>query len=305
MDRLINRGLNFSILPYKLDITQVLVDHKKYSRSVIWNEFFYGRDEDETEKPIFRTEKTNLPKNYSTPEDLKVFLNSVKSEILDPRNRNTTKSNLPEDEIQALKELQQMQRERKIVVKACDKGAGIIIFNFDDYLKTCYERLTSQQINGQSYYSQASDIELEQAKHTINTILKEGLDNNYINKNKFDAMIPDEKKAGRFYINFTVHKEHDHLPPPRPIISGSGSITENLGTFIEHHIKDIATKHEAYIQDTPDFLRAIDKINKGEILPPKTHIVTWDVRALFTNILHKEGHHCFGSHSLMAAELDW
>ena len=159
MDRLLNRGLNFSILPYKLDITQVLVEHKKYSRSVIWNEFFYGRDEDETEKPIFRTEKTNLPKSYSTPEDLKVFLNSIKSEITDPRNRNTTKPNLPEDEIQALKELQQMQRERKIVVKACDKGAGIIIVNFDDYLKTCYEHLTSRQTNGQPYYSQASDLE--------------------------------------------------------------------------------------------------------------------------------------------------
>ena len=102
-------------------------------------------------------------------------------------------------------------------------------------------------------------------------------------------MNPEDKKAGRFYCNFKVHKEHDHIPSPRPIISGSGSITENIGLFVEHHIKHIATTHDTFIEDTPGFLRCISKLNKGPLLNPHTLLVTWDVIGLFTNIKHSEG----------------
>ena len=104
------------------------------------------------------------------------------------------------------------------------------------------------------------------------------------------AMTPDDKNPARFYINYKVNKPHNHLPPPRPIISGSGSITENIGKYVEHHIKHIASTHESFLEDTPDFLRMIKRINeKTEELPQNTLIVTWDVKALFTNIKHTEG----------------
>ena len=32
----LNLGLNYSILPLKLDITQVLVDFRRFERSAIW-----------------------------------------------------------------------------------------------------------------------------------------------------------------------------------------------------------------------------------------------------------------------------
>ena len=64
MDRLLNRGLNFSILPDKIDITQLLVDYKRYERAVIWTEYWHGRENIELkEQPIFKTNKSNLPKN--------------------------------------------------------------------------------------------------------------------------------------------------------------------------------------------------------------------------------------------------
>ena len=64
---------------------------------------------------------------------------------------------------------------------------------------------------------------------------------------------------------------------------------------IKHHIKDHATKHPTFLEDTPDFLRHIEDINtKG--LPPNSLLVTIDVIGLFTNIPNKEGvdaHNCF------------
>ena len=40
MDNLLNRGLNFAILPLKMDLTQVLVDFKRFERTMVWREFF-------------------------------------------------------------------------------------------------------------------------------------------------------------------------------------------------------------------------------------------------------------------------
>ena len=124
MERLLNRALNFAILPLKLDITEVLVDFNRYSRALIWHEFWHGKEEDtEYSKPIFKQKKNNLPKNYNPPSGLKTFLNSIRSEIMDPRNRNEEKCNLPQEEINALKQLVRLQRERIITIRPCDKGA--------------------------------------------------------------------------------------------------------------------------------------------------------------------------------------
>jgi hypothetical protein len=115
MINLLNRGLNFTILPLKLDITQTLVEFKRYERSIIWHEFWFNRDnQEQSEKPLFKTHKNNLPKNYTIPQGLKTFLSAVKSEIIDPRNRNSVPCNIPPQEIAALKELIRLQKERII-----------------------------------------------------------------------------------------------------------------------------------------------------------------------------------------------
>ena len=144
MKALLNRALNFSVLPLKLDITQVLVDFNRFSRAAIWHEFWYETEKDQTYlKPIFKKLKSNLPKNYSSPNGLKTFLSSIKSEIMDPKNRNSEKSNLPPDEIVALIELIRLQIDRVIVIKAADNGAGIVILDFKDYIKASYDHLLS------------------------------------------------------------------------------------------------------------------------------------------------------------------
>ena len=113
-----------------------------------------------------------------------------------------------------------------------------------------------------------------------------------INKEEYDAMKADEKQAARFYATFKVHKEHTagKAPPERPIISGCGSITENISAFVDHHIKSLAVKHFSYLQDTPDFLRLLEaEVNTGDLLPANTILATIDVCGLYTNIPIEEG----------------
>jgi hypothetical protein len=102
----------------------------------------------------------------------------------------------------------------------------------------------------------------------------------------------DEKGAARLYATFKVDEQHevDTAPPERPIISGNGSVTENISAYVDHHIKSLAVKHFSYIQDTPDFLILLEsEINTGEPLPANTIIATIDVVGLYTNIPVEEG----------------
>ena len=303
MESLLNRALNFAVLPLKLDITQVLVDFNRFARAVIWQEYWFGRQKEEQyTKPIFKSHKTNLPKNYSSPASLKIFLSSIKSEIMDPRNRQHEECNLPPEEIHALKELIRLQRERIIIIKAADKGAGIVILDFQDYLKSCYDHLLSsipgqdleEEENPKLYYEPVNEFALENAKNKIIDTLKEAFENNIITKEEFAMMNPKEKNASKFYCNYKVHKQikQGQIPPVRPIISGSGSITENISLYVEHHIKDLAMKHPSYLQDTPHFLRVIEKLNQGTKLPLNTLLVTSDITGAYHNIPQDDGSLC-------------
>ena len=186
---------------------------------------------------------------------------------MDPENRNKARPNLPPDEIEALSKLIDLQKERKITIKPCDKGARIIIMNTDEYIASCEEHLASvqEQPDGTTkpFYRVADQEDITVAKEEIIKLLEEGRDNDYIDKKDFEAMDPTDKDTGRFYQLFKIHKEHENgqLPPGRPIVSGNNSITENIAKYVEHHIKNLAKKVPSFIEDTPDFLRHIEAIN--------------------------------------------
>ena len=61
-------------LPLKLDITQILTDFKRFERTMIWKEFWAGRDDSNQPKPpIFKQRKNNLPFKYNSPKGLIEF----------------------------------------------------------------------------------------------------------------------------------------------------------------------------------------------------------------------------------------
>ena len=84
-------------------------------------------------------------------------------------------------------------------------------------------------------------------------LLEEGIDNNIITKQEFEAMNPAAKHVGKLYCNFKVHKQHtpNTAPPERPIVSTCGSITENIGKFVQHYLHPLTNNHETFLEDTP------------------------------------------------------
>ena len=67
---------------------------------------------------------------------------------------------------------------------------------------------------------------------------------------------------GRPCMLFKVHKAHQEgsAPPEWPVISGSGSITENPSKFCQHYMKQVSKDHASFFRDTFDFLRHIQNI---------------------------------------------
>ena len=75
-------------------------------------------------------------------------------------------------------------------------------------------------------------------------------------------------------------------PPERPVISGSGALTENPSKFCQHYMKQVSKDHKSYLRDTCDFLRHIQNI---ENLPSSSVLVTIDVTGLYTHIPRDKG----------------
>ena len=96
------------------------------------------------------------------------------------------------------------------------------------------------------------------------------------------------------FANLQLSAVSCQLSAVRPIVSGCGSMLENAGVFVEHHIKKHATKHESFIQDTPDFLRHIIKLNSENYLHENTLLVTIDAVGWYMNIPQDEGVKCVG-----------
>ena len=100
-----------------------------------------------------------------------------------------------------MKTLIKFQKDRQITVKKCDKGAGTIVLNFNDYMNSCYEHLNSEmpQLNGlkTNYYKKVDESILLEAKSKINSILEEGFDIGIIKKEEFHAMKIDDVKPAK------------------------------------------------------------------------------------------------------------
>ena len=264
----------------------------------MWKEVFYNQKDEEYTPPIFKEEKTNVPNQNMVPKPLQTMLNTVESNLQDKRNWNHQHlkvRNLPKEEYLALLKLIEMQNDRLIVVKPADKGAGIVIMNYDDYVTSCNKHLTATQPQPAGpplpYYKKATTQDFNKLKQSIDAVLDFGKQNEYLSNVEYKMMRPVDKGAGRFYQLYKVHKSYPEgcLPPGRPIVSGNGSLTENLSKFVDHHSKILINNIPSFIQDSPDFLRTLDTLNQSNQICDTDILVTIDVSSLYTNIKQEDG----------------
>ena len=94
-----------------------------------------------------------------------------------------------------------------------------------------------------------------------------------------------DPKFTRLYLLPKIHKRLHDLPG-RPVISNCSFYTENISSFLDHHLQPLVQRVKSYIKDTNHFLNKIKKIGK---LPEGAILCTMDVVGLYPNIPHGEG----------------
>ena len=94
-----------------------------------------------------------------------------------------------------------------------------------------------------------------------------------------------DPKFARFYLLPKVHKRL-HNVPGIPVISNSGCYTENISSFLDHHLQPLAQAVKPYIKDTNEFLKKLRSLPK---LADDIILCTIYVVRLYPNITHEEG----------------
>ena len=107
--------------------------------------------------------------------------------------------------------------------------------------------------------------------------------NQTIDKWTMRFLTPQHTLTAKFNLLPKIHKPGN---PGRPIVSSTGSPTENVSQFVDYHLQPLVTALLSHIQDTTHFL---SKLLKHSSLPQNTLLVTLDVTSLYTNISHEEG----------------
>ena len=120
----------------------------QWERKKLWREFWYNREleveaeygeEEEPRQQLTKVEdrevKVNMPRGHSAPAELKACIAATKYEIMgSPFNR--VMDNLSREETEGMKELQQLQKEQKIVIKKSYKAGGLVLLNILPYKET-------------------------------------------------------------------------------------------------------------------------------------------------------------------------
>lgn len=275
------------------------VDFQKFFRSLRVKEFFANR-------PI--ADPTNSANNYTLPSSaMQPTEHTVtrpfrgKSTFVPPKNRNASldtycrlverdalqvlnkkreykvHNNLPRDEREALLEL---KKDSGIIVKPADKGGSIVVMNLCDY-----DTEVNRQLSNQLFYQKLDSDPSEDFKKNIHCHLSDFLESGDITKKEFDFMKIDYPTKPVIYTLPKIHKNLEQ-PPGRPIISGIGSLTEKISTFVDYFLKPHVATLPSYVKDTIDMiniLKSIDFSVKNMLL------VTLDVESLYTNIPHEGG----------------
>ena len=72
----------------------------------------------------------------------------------------------------------------------------------------------------------------------------------------------------------------------RPVISNSGTITEHISEYLDHHLNPLVSQSRSYVKDTNHFLSRLSKLGK---IPEGALLCTVDVVGLCPSIPHGEG----------------
>ena len=222
---------------------------------------------------MFKPKSKFNPRNKDAAIEL--YLSSLKEKLMKVEVPKDKFNNLTNSERKALYDL---KNDKSIVIKSADKGSAVVVWNREDYIKEAEKQLGDQEV-----YEEVSNNAAPVLK-TINGVIAKIRKRGDLKRDTLDYFIMKDPKFARFYLLPKIHKRL-HNVPGRPVISNSGYYTENISSFLDHHLQPLAQAVKSYIKDTNEFLKKLRSLPK---LPDDIILCTMDVVELYPNIPHEE-----------------
>ena len=191
-------------------------------------------------------------------------------------------------------ELIRLQKQGHLVIVPCDKTGGFAAYNMSEYIEKMMEILRDSSINSQgrkcNHYVEVGWEEVIATQLDISQRIARAQKRGEITEFEMTSMIPSEATVGRLYGLCKDHKKHDGLPPLRPIAASNGTMTENIGKFVDHHSRKVVNKIWSHVDDTGDFLRKMETFKQEQgVIADDIFPVSIDVEKLYPSIPLEEG----------------
>ena len=250
------RGLKFIPTPDQIEKDPLWVGFHSFARKIKLSHFFHKKatNRQGTER-LFRENSSWEPDDKFIPLEILDELDKLKVKI-GKINVISEKSNVSQDELQALKNL---KNRHDLVFKKADKGNAIVIMQRD-----CYIHEALRQLSNTEYYQKIMAPVYPKTFNTINEIIGRLQNQRKLDSKQAKYLKPDENAKPRtFYLLPKIHKDREkwtipnEMPPGRPIVSDCGSDNYRLSELIDFYLKPLACEHKSYIKDTNDFLEKI------------------------------------------------
>ncbi|XP_054272548.1 uncharacterized protein LOC128992830 [Macrosteles quadrilineatus] len=259
------------------------------ARNLRLKHYFNSQDQDNSKSNSVEPSLAKFapPSDFDPPplpadHPIEQYINFLVQNISDPTFENnvtsTTLHNLTEAEKKAISTL---KSNTDIMILPADKGSTTVIMNKSDYVSEIQRQLSDSS----TYLLLKEDPTIKYTAELKEIIYKHSKSNN-ISPETTNLLIPEEPICPKIYILPKIHK--GITPPPgRPIVSGCGSLTERISSYVDAYLQPLVQNLASYIKDSNDFLQKLNNVRQP--LPANTLMATIDVTSLYTNIPHVHG----------------
>ena len=145
------------------------------------------------------------------------------------------------------------------------------------------QKITLKKLKDKESYRKISYHPTTVNNKTIHKVISRFQKENLLSKNISEGLKTKNLKAPHFYLKPRVRKEGN---PGRPVIISINCYTSKISEYVDYHLQPVVKEIPSYVQYTTDFLRTI---NQTDFVPGSSHLISLDVKSLYTNIPHAEG----------------
>jgi hypothetical protein len=170
------------------------------------------------------------------------------------------------------------------VITTADKGGKWTVVPLRAYLNEA-----SRQLSNTSFY-RPINFPPPAVRERLSQLLRHLHKRKFLSTRELNFFRPDETSSSTrcFKLLPKLHKEqwpNAYMPPGRPIVSDVGSITRNVGDFIDYFLQPICVMLPSYLKNTQHLIAILRSATPS----PGDLLFTLDVESLYTNIPISEG----------------